>query len=76
MDVVINSIYSQCICISKHHVVPFKYLTILFVNCTLIKMKKPKFTPVEIIVKESNKFFVRQTFLALTNFILKCLMII
>lgn len=36
----------------------------------LVKMKTPRFTPVEITVKESNKFFVRQMFLALTNFIL------
>ena len=44
VDVVINSVSSQCIlyvyiyvytqgiCISKHHVVHFKYLTILFVT--------------------------------------------
>lgn len=49
-----------------------KDLTLLFV---LSKDKTPRFTPVEVTVKESNKFFVGQMFLALTNFILICLMI-
>ena len=43
MDVLINSmggILSQCICISNHHVVHFKHLTILFVNYTSIKLRE------------------------------------
>ena len=43
LDVLINSmgrILSQCICVSNHHIVYFKYLTLSFVNYTSIKLKK------------------------------------
>ena len=41
MDVLINlmgGILSQCIHISNHHIVHFKYLKILFVNYTSVKL--------------------------------------
>ena len=50
-------------------------LKILLFYLSLSKDKTPRFTPVEVTVKESNKFFVGQMFLALTNFILICLTI-
>lgn len=37
-----REILLQCIGISKHHVVHFKYLTVLFVNYTSIKMQHKK----------------------------------
>ena len=51
-DVLINSIgenLSQCLCTSNQHVVHFKYLKILFVIYTSIKLKKGK-------SKEKNKY--------------------
>lgn len=42
MGVLVNwteGIPSQCVCISNHHDVHFKYPTILFVNYTLIQQK-------------------------------------
>ena len=35
----LKGILSQCIYVSNYHVLHFKYLTILFVNCTSIKLK-------------------------------------
>ena len=35
----VGGILSQCIYVSNHHVVHFKYLTILFVSCISIKLK-------------------------------------
>ena len=35
-------IFSQCLHLLNHHTEPFKYITILFVNYTLIKMKAIK----------------------------------
>lgn len=35
-----GGIISQCLCLQDHHNIHFKYLIILFVNCTLIKLKK------------------------------------
>lgn len=83
MDVVINSVSSQCILyvyiyIYKVYVyqnIMLYTLKILLFYLSLSKDKTPRFTPVEVTVKESNKFFVGQMFLALTNFILICLMI-
>ena len=46
MEMLINQIGgipSQCICTSNHHDVNFKYLTILFVNCTSRKLEKSKY---------------------------------
>lgn len=43
MDGLINwmrGIFSQCVCISSRHIVYFKYLTILFLNYTSIKLEK------------------------------------
>lgn len=37
-----GGILSQCVHVSDHHVVHFKYLTILFVNYTLIKIQSQK----------------------------------
>lgn len=33
---------SQCICISKHHVVQLKYIEFLFVSYTSMKLRKEK----------------------------------
>ena len=33
-----GEILSQCICISNHHIVDFKYLTILFVHYAPVKL--------------------------------------
>ena len=44
-EVLINSkvgILSQFICISNHYIVHFKYITILFVHYTSIKLKENK----------------------------------
>lgn len=35
-------ILSGCICISNHHILPFKYITFIFVNDMSIKLKKNK----------------------------------
>lgn len=35
-------ILSGCICISNHHILPFKYITFIFVNDMSIKLKKIK----------------------------------
>lgn len=43
MDMLINSIVamiSQCVCLSKHHVVNLKYSQFLFANCTSIKQRR------------------------------------
>lgn len=43
MDVSMNSMggnFSQCKCLLNHHIVLYKYLTILLVNNTTIKLRK------------------------------------
>lgn len=46
MDVLINSmgggIFLPCMCIPNHHVVHFKYLTIVFANFMSIKQEKKR----------------------------------
>ena len=52
-----GEILSQCIWISNHHTVHFKYLTILFVNYTSIKLGEKKTLVLKDICKHAVQRF-------------------